>query len=152
MNYRALILEDLEKGYSKADLERFIGLPKNNLSGILKGDRRLSKKSELKIELWNKSEKPNPLTLHEFVCSNGAKEGQSVEQPFVDLAKNANDKLGKAVFQDLTKPTVVSEVKEPPKTNYAINIPSEPKEGSGAFFLKYGAASWAELELQKQSK
>jgi len=63
MDYITLLKADLEKGYSKSDLERLIGLPKNNLSGILKGDRKLSKKSMLKIEKWEVSEKPNPLEL-----------------------------------------------------------------------------------------
>lgn len=63
MNYLDVLRADLEKGYSKADLERLIGLPKNNLSGVLKGDKKLSRKSELKIELWEASEKPNPLEL-----------------------------------------------------------------------------------------
>lgn len=63
MDYKVLLLADLEKGYSKSDLERLIGLPKNNLSGILKGDRKLSKKSELKIQKWNNSEKPDPLNI-----------------------------------------------------------------------------------------
>jgi len=63
MDYIKVLSEDLEKGYSKADLERLIGLPKNNLSGILKGDRKLSKKSQLKIEKWMASEKPNPLEI-----------------------------------------------------------------------------------------
>jgi len=62
MNYIEILQADLEKGYSKADLERLIGLPKNNLSGILKGNRKLSRKSELKIEKWQASEKPNPLS------------------------------------------------------------------------------------------
>lgn len=63
MNYLEVLRADLEKGFTKADLERLIGLPKNNLSGVLKGDKKLSRKSELKIELWEASEKPNPLEL-----------------------------------------------------------------------------------------
>lgn len=63
MNYKVVLLEDLAKGYSKSDLEKLIGLPKNNLSGILKGDRNLSKKSKLKIEKWMASVKPDPLSL-----------------------------------------------------------------------------------------
>lgn len=62
-SYIKILTDDLEKGYSKSDLEKLIGLPKNNLSGILKGDRKLSKKSKLKIEKWDKSEKPNPLLI-----------------------------------------------------------------------------------------
>jgi hypothetical protein len=63
MDYKAVLLEDLAKGFSKSDLERLIGLPKNSLSGVLSGAKKLSKKSELKIEVWDKSDKPNPLEV-----------------------------------------------------------------------------------------
>lgn len=64
MDYIKSLEADLEKGYSKSDLEKLIGLPKNNLSGFLKGDRKLSKKSQLKIEKWEASEKPHPLSVN----------------------------------------------------------------------------------------
>lgn len=54
---------DLDKGFSKSDLERLIGLPKNSLSGIIAGHKCLSKKSELKVQRFMESEKPNPLEL-----------------------------------------------------------------------------------------
>jgi len=59
-----ILKDDLEKGYSKSDLERLIGLPQNCLSGIIKGDKKLSRKSEIKIEQWEVSEKPNPLQVY----------------------------------------------------------------------------------------
>lgn len=92
MDYIKSLEADLEKGYSKSDLEKLIGLPKNNLSGILKGDRKLSKKSQLKIERWDKSEKPDPLTLHDLVYANGAKVGQVVDKEIIDLAKDGGFK------------------------------------------------------------
>lgn len=55
--------KDLESGFSKRDLERLIGLPENCLSNILKGNKKLSRKSEIKIEKWAVSEKPDPLNL-----------------------------------------------------------------------------------------
>lgn len=64
MDYISVLKDNLIKGYSKSDLERLIGLPKNNLSGIIKGHKKLSRKSELKIEIWEKSEKPHALTLN----------------------------------------------------------------------------------------
>lgn len=64
MDYIKSLEADLEKGYSKSDLEKLIGLPKNNLSGILKGSRKLSKKSQLKIDKWEASEKPHPLSVN----------------------------------------------------------------------------------------
>lgn len=59
-----ILKDDLEKGYSKSDLERLIGLPQNCLSGIIKGDKKLSRKSQIKIEQWEVSEKPNPLQVY----------------------------------------------------------------------------------------
>lgn len=63
MDYKAVLLADLGKGFTKSKLEELIGLPKNNLSGFLKGDRKLSKISMLKIEKWEASEKPDPLKI-----------------------------------------------------------------------------------------
>ncbi len=63
MDYKAILLEDLDRGFSKSDLEKLIGLPQNNLSGMLNGNREFSKKSKLKIEKWMASEKPNPLDV-----------------------------------------------------------------------------------------
>lgn len=68
-NYIEFLERDLEKGYSKSDLERLIGLPKNNLSGILKGKKKISRKCELKIDKWEASEKPSPLSVF-FVNPN----------------------------------------------------------------------------------
>lgn len=93
MDYIKSLEADLEKGYSKSDLEKLIGLPKNNLSGILKGGRKLSKKSQLKIERWDKSEKPDPLTLHELVYANGAKIGQVADTKFTELAKGVHKEI-----------------------------------------------------------
>jgi len=63
VDYKALIKADLEKGFTKTQLEKLIGLPKNNLSYTLVSDRGFSKISMLKIDKWEASEKPNPLDL-----------------------------------------------------------------------------------------
>ena len=65
MNYIELLNADLIKGYSKSDLEMLIGLPKNSLSGVIKGDKKLSKISQLKIQEWEASKKPSPLQVVE---------------------------------------------------------------------------------------
>ena len=96
MDYKAIINADLNAGFSKVELEVLIGLPKNNLSGILKGNRKLSRKSELKIEKWQKSSKPNPLDLK-------------------------IEKLVKVKVTDLTKPNKEVKVKIIATTNYSID-------------------------------
>lgn len=58
-----LLRKDIESGFSKSDLERLIGLPKNSLSNVLSGNKLLSQKSILKVQVFMKSEKPNPLDL-----------------------------------------------------------------------------------------
>lgn len=63
VDYRALIQADLDKGFTKTQLEKLIGLPKNNLTYIMSGNKEFSKLSTLKIDKWEASEKPNPLTL-----------------------------------------------------------------------------------------
>jgi len=98
MDYKAVIQDDLKAGFSKVELEVLIGLPKNNLSGILKGDRKLSRKSELKIEKWQKSEKPNPLDL---IVKK--KNGDGRDNPFENAARG-RDKNG--VNNDEVKNTV----------------------------------------------
>ena len=67
MDVLQAIKSDLENGFSKIDLERLIGLPKNSLSGVLAGSKKLSKKSILKIRKWDESEKPNPLDIEKTV-------------------------------------------------------------------------------------
>jgi hypothetical protein len=64
------INSELKRGFSKSELERLIGLPKNSLSGVLLGGKKLSKKSELKVQRFMTSEKPNPLDLEKSQRSN----------------------------------------------------------------------------------
>jgi transcriptional regulator with XRE-family HTH domain len=101
MDYIKILKADLEKGYSKSDLEKLIGLPKNNLSGILKGDKKLSAKSRLKIDIWEKTVKPSPLKL------------------FFKKPENEQEKH----IQDLTEGTnkVKDLTKKPPTTNYVTD-------------------------------
>lgn len=124
MDYIKVLQEDLGKGFNKSDLERLIGLPLNNLSGVLAGKKKLSKKSELKIEVWEKSKKPNPLEL-------------------------IKPQKKEVVIQDLNKKTNILEAAPNlPKTNYTINIekPTQSAKDEIAEMLKQ-----AELE-SKQSK
>jgi len=55
------------------------------------------------------------------------------------------------VVKDLTKPTNEVKPKEQPKSNFTIDTRSknDPKEGSMAFHLKYGAFTYAEAEKLK---
>lgn len=66
-NYMCIIdslNQEIKNGFSKSDLERLIGLTKNSLSSIMSGKKKLSRKSEIKIERFLKSEKPDPLNIN----------------------------------------------------------------------------------------
>lgn len=72
-------------GYSKSDLERLIGLPKNFLSGFLSGKKNLGAKNKLRVLNWSMVEdKPTPLEVDNY------------------LKKLANERLGSIVFQQPT--------------------------------------------------
>ena len=125
MDYIKSLEADLEKGYSKSDLEKLIGLPKNNLSGILKGSRKLSKKSQLKIDKWEASEKPHPLSV------NWNRENKK-PLTTISVIKEVAKRIGKKAIA-ITTPT-------------ENNFSSEPKENTMAFYLKYDCYTWAELK------
>lgn len=114
MDFIQILKEDLGNGYSKSDLEKLIGLPQNCLSGIIKGDKKLSRKSELKIGKWEASEKPNPLQLF-FVKK---------EIKVTDLATSSK----------------VVEPQKPlgsPKTNITINTKRSPPKLVGESSIDY---------------
>lgn len=60
MSISEQIQAELDRGFTKADLEFLIGLPQNTLSGVLAGKREFSKKSEIKVAKFLASEKPDP--------------------------------------------------------------------------------------------
>jgi len=137
-----ILKDDLEKGYSKSDLERLIGLPQNCLSGVIKGVKELSRKSEIKIEQWEVSEKPNPLQVY-FVKKNVTE-------------NNLQEKKERILAERNGLPKEKAKQAYPLKTS-EVNIKKhhlwkegDPKEDSGSFFLRYGCFTYAELEnLQK---
>ena len=66
--------------------------------------------------------------------------------------KNEQSKKKKATkVQNLTEPNVEKKPAKQPKSNFAINSgqAGDPKEGSLAFFTKYGVATYAELKTKQ---
>ena len=96
--------KDLLSGFSKRDLETLIGLPQNSLSNVLSGKKKLSKKSEAKIEKWSLSEKPDPFLL-------SGKRGNTENR-----------------VKDFTNPSNIIKPFEQPKNNYTINTGTPEKE------------------------
>jgi plasmid maintenance system antidote protein VapI len=90
MNLIKELQKDLDSGFTKSDLERCIGLPKNSLSGIMAGSRNISKKSKLKIEHFLNNSKPNPL---ELVFNKPEKKSENTEKQKVDISKHKTENL-----------------------------------------------------------
>lgn len=120
VDYLELLRKDLEKGYSKADLEKLIGLPKNSLSGVIKGDKKLSKKSMVKIDIWEASDKPGL-----FELNFGKKLSKKIEKQWADDNKALAEPLSTKNNPTITRGIIHT-------------ITTEPKEGSMAWYLKYG--------------
>ena len=128
MDLRIRFSQEIDKGFSKSDLEKLIGLPKNSLASFLSGDdKRLSRKNRIKSE--------------KFLTDN-----QELNPFEIVLPKKE-----KIVIVDATKPQVIKPT-EQPKTNFVLNTIKkvgevhEPKEGSMAFFNKYGVMTKNELK------
>lgn len=135
MNFIKVLKDDLAKGYSKSDLEKLIGLPQNCLSGVIKGDKKLSRKSEIKIAEWEASEKPNPLSVffvkkkHSDKIIKPDNSNNSGEPVTVTIKAKDHYPLDKKVqVRDLTKQThLVKPITEKkPTTNYSINTSNIP--------------------------
>jgi hypothetical protein len=52
MEFVEILKAEVEKGFSKSDLERIIGLPLNHLANVFNGRKSLSKKSQIKIKRY----------------------------------------------------------------------------------------------------
>lgn len=131
------IKAEVANGFSKKHLEILIGLPENSLSGVIAGTKKLSTKSKVKVEKFMASEKPDPLKVKCFLN-----------------IKDIGEPSGKQIkIQDFTKGNTnqVKPITEPPQTqNVVIKTGErEPKEGSMAFFSKYGVSTYAELNNKK---
>lgn len=152
MDYIKILKADLEKGYSMSDLEKLIGLPKNGLSGILKGGKKLSKKSKLKIAVWEKSAKPNPLELDWEELLDTKIDFKEPDENSYDVKKQTmviNDEYGQIgnsgeINRDIWKHTNIK-ISEKEVTRHKLWKEGDPREGSNGFFLKYGAFKYDEI-------
>lgn len=96
MDYKLLLETEITNGFSKRDLEYLIGLPKNNLSSFLSGNRSLSKKSFLKIERWITSkDKPDPLSFKISINDKGTNKDEWLKVATVenDIIKKNIEKV-----------------------------------------------------------
>lgn len=63
MSIEEQLQTELDRGFSKSDLEKVIGLPQNFLSGFLKGKKKISKKGIIKVSNYFASGKADPLNI-----------------------------------------------------------------------------------------
>lgn len=89
MNWIKQLNDELERGFSKSDLEKLIGLPKNNLGSILRGKRVLSKISTIKIDRYFAAEKIDPL---EYSLKKKRKKTDPIKLTKVETIQTRDDK------------------------------------------------------------
>lgn len=133
MDLIAELKKDLEKGFSKRDLERLIGLPVNSLSNILSGKKKPSKKYSLKVEKWMVSKKPDPLSViytDKGVCEVNLKTG------FIEKFTPPPKK------EEVDHKTLM---KEFPLEVHKKYKEGDPPEGSNAFYLRYGVRKYDDI-------
>jgi len=116
MNQIETIKSDLEKGFKKTQLEKLIGLPKNSLSGVLSGRKKLSRLSIIKIDQWNKSDKPDPVLGNVIVFKYGV---VNVPKPLGDLLelhplckKDTAAQEPEVIFKEFIAPKTLDQLKE----------------------------------------
>ena len=136
MDYKKVIQDDLDRGFTKRDLEVLIGLPKNNLSAFMNGKKEFPKKALLRIERWEKSEKPDPLFSESKVAMELAKLklagidfGNSVD--VTDVIKNWPN------VADLPPKTVNDKPEKEKSENKPENASSEPVKREGESSLDF---------------
>lgn len=132
---KAILFDFKDAGWSVQKVEKELGFSNGSLGKSI-SDFRFCKL----LELHKREIKKQPTATKELedkIAENNLPEN-----------KRKIEKERNPVIQDLTKPNVLSEVKEQPTTNYTVNTKAkegDPKEGTMAFFNKYGRMSYKEL-------
>lgn len=116
-------------------IERDLGMPATVLQKALKGNRGLPKKWAIALKFY--------VETKQYILSAGI--------PNISPSKR---EVVEQVIKDFSKPTNEVKPKEQPKSNFTIdNNPKhplwkqgDPKEGSMAFYKKYGVATYAEIK------
>ncbi len=115
--------------HSISHIERDLGMPKTVLQKAIKGYRGLPKRWSLALKAY--------VETKQYLLSGSI--------PHIPPSKR---EVVEQVVKDLTKPTNEVKPKEQPKSNFTIDTrpKDEPKEGSMAFYSKYGVATYAEIK------
>lgn len=152
------IKQELDKGFSIRDLEILIGLPKNSLSSVLAGKKKLSKVSQRKSERYLE----NPTDFFEYLTIKelNKKVVNSMEKSnFPDIPKETNQMRGvvAAIGSEIKSSLKSTETKKESKVDNSFEKhklwkEGDPKENSNSFFMKYECWNYSELETIKAHK
>jgi predicted transcriptional regulator len=118
-----ILLENVRRPIYK--IEEDLGMPKTTLQKTIKGERRLPKKWAILLKDYVKTSA--------WISANA----KDATKPPVISVLNANKQTN--IVEP--KKTLGSE-----KTNYSINTQNDPKEGSMAFYNKYGVMTYSEIK------
>lgn len=150
--------QELEKGFSIRDLEILIGLPKNSLSSVLVGKKKLSKVSIKKSERY--LEKPTDFFEYLAIKELNKKMVNSMEKSnFPDTPKKTNQMRGvlAAMGSEIKSTLNSTETKKESKVDSSFGKhklwkEGDPKENSLGFSMKYECNNYDELEIKKANK
>lgn len=132
MTTQELLQVELDRGFSKTELEKLIGLPTNFLSGYLKGKKRLSKKCTVKVSNFLSSEsKLDPLNIG-----------------FIGLIPSLKKRA--PIFYESAKSEDINEISNSEIQNQidAVNSESKPHLISRENFEKYKRKKISQLQQQ----
>ena len=134
------IKQELERGFTKRELEVLMGIPKNNLSGILKGKKKISAKGLIRIQKYFDLEKmPIPSEKIEKVKRMVIENNKPANKARIEAERNKVKDLPPEIRK---QPLMPSEM----VNRHKLWKQGDPKENSGAFFLKYDCGTYNELE------
>lgn len=131
--------QELEKGFSIRDLEILIGLPKNSLSSVLVGKKKLSKVSIKKSERY--LEKPTDFFEYLVIKELNKKLVNSMEKSnFPDTPKKTNQMRGvlAAMGSEIKSTLNSTETKKESKVDSSFEVKKNiPKRLKGESILDY---------------
>ena len=164
MDYIERLQSEIKKGFTKTYLEQQIGLPKNSLASYLSRKKKMTLANEARVIKFLTE---NP----ELDIFSMPRRTRVVKNPYLQLPDAVYYSVDDGKLTKIETPKQAIESKNKPitapKKEKQVNTPQkskeskfepqgaikkEPKEGSTAFFLKYGVFTYAELEQLKNKQ
>jgi len=116
------IRQELERGFTKRELEVLMGIPKNNLSGILKGGKKISAKGLIRINKYFELETlPIPSEKIEKVKRMVIENNNPANKARIEAERNNVKELPQKIIK---QPLIVSEMSNSPIESKSKEMPS----------------------------